>query len=1030
MIALGRYVLERRLGAGGMGAVWAGRHGTLAVAVKVLHARRGGRLGPYDTFRTELCAMARLSHPGIVRLLDEGVVTETDAAASGHTLEARSPYLVMEQAPGGHVEPLEGRLGWPELQGLLASLLDALAHAHARGVLHRDLKPSNVLRFEDGRVKLSDFGLAAGLGPASDVERTAERRLRVGTPSFMAPEQFEGRWQDYGPPTDLYALGCLAFTLATGDPPFGRGRDFHALAAAHRFARPPPVFARCGAPPGLAGLIERLLAKDPRDRFQHAADAALALRALGAATEARAAPPADRPEETTPAPSSGTTHLRPSPATSGADRSDRTPTLPRRPPAGPGLHWLRATTIVGRETEQARLWSIFERVERERRARLVVVTGIAGSGRTTLARSVAERADELGRAVVLHAAHDPMAGRHHGLEPMLERFFRTAGLGRAQRIAHLRRALGRLGLDESACDDLAYLSGATSPDETLREPMPPLAASERHALIARLLARIAATEPARAVVVVLDDAQWGADALGFARHVLTTEPAAGAPILLVATARADAHPRRPAEARLLSALSLLDAVESLPLGPLAPDAQRALVLGRAPLAPELAARVATHTRESPLFAVQLVGDWLDTGALVARGDALDAPDGGLELAADVGAIWHRRLERLLADASPAAAAGLEIAAVLGQQVDAQEWRAACGVAGADPSPSLVDALLGGGLALAHPSGPEWSWSFAHAAVREALVERARTARRLHAHHEACARMLAGARDAGAAERRARHWFAAGDPHGDAESLLRARARTRAETGDLLLAEALLEEREHALREGRRDDRDPRWGDGWLLRARLLEQYGRLDEAARWVELAACAAARHDWPRVAASADLVAARIARRRGELDEGTAERLARAQARARELGDAALFGECLLEAAAQALARDDPGRAEALARDAERVLLDAAEPARAAGAACVGARAACALGRAGEALERARAARQQAFLTGDRYGVARCLVVMADAALAGGSGAKAADYYERALKRFVAIGAEGPAERCREALARLAPAGPARSP
>jgi serine/threonine protein kinase len=119
----------------------------------------------------------------------------------------------MELVRGGTLHDVCGRLRWSACRGVLHGLLDALAHAHARDVLHLDIKPANVLLEPVGeqrvRPRLGDFGLS---GIAADGRRTA------GTPQYMSPEQFRGR--DLGPWSDLYAVGCLAWTLVTGRPPF------------------------------------------------------------------------------------------------------------------------------------------------------------------------------------------------------------------------------------------------------------------------------------------------------------------------------------------------------------------------------------------------------------------------------------------------------------------------------------------------------------------------------------------------------------------------------------------------------------------------------------------------------------------------------------------------------------------------------------------------------------------------------------------------------------------------------------------
>jgi len=202
-IPFGNYQLGRPVGTGGMGEVWAARHQPtgVGVAIKVLTGLAATNRVFLSAFRNEIRACAGLEHPSVVRVFDRGEVPEeTDAATRGR-LTVGSPFLVMEFVGGGSLQPLCGRLSWWETRQILLRVLDALAHAHARGLIHRDIKPENVLLTADRtEVKLTDFGLAQAMKRAAPGDK--EKGL-VGTPRYMAPEQVRGEWRDYGPWTDF-----------------------------------------------------------------------------------------------------------------------------------------------------------------------------------------------------------------------------------------------------------------------------------------------------------------------------------------------------------------------------------------------------------------------------------------------------------------------------------------------------------------------------------------------------------------------------------------------------------------------------------------------------------------------------------------------------------------------------------------------------------------------------------------------------------------------------------------------------------
>ena len=277
----GRYRLVDPVGKGGMGQVWRGRDEILRrdVAVKEIllpdwapEDRRDPLIA--RTMR-EARAAARLHHPGIVAVYD---AVEHDGM----------PWIVMEFVAGpalNHVIESEGRLPWPGVAALGASLADALAHAHAAGVVHRDLKPANVLLVGD-RPVLTDFGVARILDASTQL--TSPGTL-IGTPQFMPPEQIEG--ESVLAPVDIWALGATLYNAVEGYPPF-HGPTLTAVLAAI-LTRPPPEPRQAGP---LAPVLISLMSKAPGKR----PDAAGLARQLAALLQDPAPP--DRPVLTVTAP--------------------------------------------------------------------------------------------------------------------------------------------------------------------------------------------------------------------------------------------------------------------------------------------------------------------------------------------------------------------------------------------------------------------------------------------------------------------------------------------------------------------------------------------------------------------------------------------------------------------------------------------------------------------------------------------------------------------------------------------------------
>ncbi len=263
---IGKYRIVSVLGEGAMGVVYRAHDPSIdrEVAIKTIRkqmlADEATATMMMDRFRREAVAAGRLSHPGIVAVYDYG---DADDAA----------FIVMELAPGVSLSEHVEQRGWltlPEVGGLMTQVLEALGYAHSRGVVHRDIKPANLLVSPFGYVKISDFGIARI--ESSSLTHTG---VMLGTPAYMAPEQFIGSAIDHR--VDLFACGVMLYELLTGARPFD-GETIQALAyqVVHT-PHVPPTQRNPSLPPQLDAILATALAKNPDARYSSAAELARGL---------------------------------------------------------------------------------------------------------------------------------------------------------------------------------------------------------------------------------------------------------------------------------------------------------------------------------------------------------------------------------------------------------------------------------------------------------------------------------------------------------------------------------------------------------------------------------------------------------------------------------------------------------------------------------------------------------------------------------------------------------------------------------
>ena len=463
-VQIGPYVVERELGAGGMGVVYRCSHEDTGeqVALKTVRLLRKRLL---NGIRREIEALARIKHPGIVEIVDQGVHDGIPWYAmglvDGVTLHRHEHILAWQESV------LNGAIDADKLTKLLTLLRGvcaSLTHIHLIGMVHRDLKPGNILVTRDGRPVLVDFGLNSSFGGAFGREILEVDPAMAGTTYYMSPEQIRGELVDAR--ADLYSFGCIMYELITGVVPFG-GRSTLETLSQHLSATPKRPLERVpGLPEGLDRLMMRLLSRDPQQRIGYAEDVDRALAELGAR-----------------------------------------PVFDEKPS---GVYLYRAG-LVGRESEVALIEREIQHGLNQEQGKVFLIGGESGVGKTRLAMEVAHRLSRLG--VVVHTGvctrlglgDEPSGGPLYPLRDSLQAMVdwcRDYGPAEEKRLWGPRGPV--LAGYHPSIRDLSTQKGLGAP-----AALPPVAARQR--VLAYLAQTYVSFTDEIPLLLVLDDLLWADD---------------------------------------------------------------------------------------------------------------------------------------------------------------------------------------------------------------------------------------------------------------------------------------------------------------------------------------------------------------------------------------------------------------------------------------------------------------------------------------------------------------------------------------
>lgn len=708
-IVAGRFVIAEPIGEGGMGAVYRALQTSLdrEVALKVLHSEQAFTARARRRFGREARAVARLNHPHIASVFDFG--TDHD----DQTL-----WLAMELVHGQSLTVLKrDPLNVLRLVSLTDQILSALSAAHARGIIHRDLKPSNILLAHDneGRevIKLVDFGLAAthsgdldldnapgGLGD-EESEVTAKPVI-MGTPRYMAPELF--RRMPAEPRVDLYALGVILYEIIAGIAPYP-GDDPRQIMRGHLREPIPQLKPREGdLPPLLERCIYTLLAKDPADRYESAAEVREVMQnVIGEYSYV--------PWMVT-GPSLGDPNNMSHPGNMSAMgflSNWGAQTMPPAMAMGGGSRFgVNAPTqapLIGRETERRHVEKYIRAAVGQGHGSILFLEGEAGVGKSRLLQWVRVRVEEAGVMKVASGDYSRTASGFHGVRAILEDILGTRNVSYGELPLLIEGQLKKWGFSDDEVDlcvrlmqpggDVAVFDVTGTGTVADRR----LSVQEHiFALIERILRQAAAQKP---WLLILEDVQFASETtFSFLQHLAVGMHLDPLPLVILSTVRSEELDQVPEMRNALERLSRLgpENVARVYIKKLALEDATELVLKLAPLDETLAERIGRRASGNPLHVTQILRYLQESMKLLYENGQWKLAEGvdiDTELPDELAELMRYRLQKLAGrhDNPEPLLAILQRAAVLGQRFDYRLLRDVLAGEANKPWLSELDAAL-------------------------------------------------------------------------------------------------------------------------------------------------------------------------------------------------------------------------------------------------------------------------------------------------------------------------------------------------